>query len=101
MTRRPNIGAWVLVPSFNISTAHHFKRNSLLASRLSSAGTQIGDTVNCKQQLKGDGSYLPNRCSGLLQIAISLIPLTLQLSFFAKCFLFNISLSGSNHNHIW
>ena len=35
---------------------------------------------------------LPNRCSGLLQIAISLVPLTLQLSFLAKCFLFNISL---------
>ena len=50
--------------------------------------------------VKGDDSYLPNSCSGPLQIAISLIPLTLQLSFFAKWFQFNISLSGLNHNHI-
>ena len=33
-------------------------------------------------------------CYGPFQIVISRVPLTLQLTFFAKCVLFNISLSG-------
>ena len=50
--------------------------------------------------LKRGGPFkLPKPLLGPLQIVISRIPLTLQLSFFAKCVLFNISLYGSTHNH--
>ena len=51
--------------------------------------------------LKGGGSLEPNRCYEPLQIVISRVPLTIQISVLANCVVFHISLSGSTHNYIW